>query len=105
MNTIRKPAAGIYRGWSYIENSSATTINHIITGLVNGTVYKYKIRAESHQGVGDASSEVTVTPEADNTAPTLGTVTASSTDGTVVSSVRYLNTRDTVTLSIPGNRQ
>ena len=87
-----------------IPDSSATTTNHTITGLTNGTVYTYKMQVfVSGVGYSSDSAEVTVTPVADTTAPTLGTVTASSTDGTVVSSVRHLNTGDTVTVSVPVN--
>ena len=97
----QKEGSGSYGAWTAIADSSATTTHYTVTGLTNGTVYKYKIRAKAGSTDGAESSEVTVTPAADNVAPTLGTVTATGTDGTVVSAVRYLSTGDAVTLNIP----
>ena len=97
----QKEGSNAYGRRKAIIGSSATTTYYTITGLTNGTVYKYKIQVFDGVRYSADSAEVSVIPAADNTAPTLGTVTASSTDGTVVSSVRYLNTGDTVTVSVP----
>ena len=97
----QKIGSAAYGAWTAMSGSSATTTQHIFSGLTNGTVHKYEIRAKAGSTAGTASSELTVTPATDGTAPTLGTVTATSTDGTEVSNVRYLGTGDTVTVSVP----
>ena len=58
----QKAGAGNYGSWTQITSSSATTEAHRITGLTNGTAYKFKIRAVNGRGNGVASDEVTATP-------------------------------------------
>ena len=55
-----------------IGGSSATTIEHTVTGLTNGTAYKFKLRAVN----GRESGEVAATPvaDADDTQPSLAAI-------------------------------
>ena len=96
----QKTGSGSYGAWTTAHGET----DHTVTGLVNGTVYKYKIRAKAGSTGGTASSELTVTPAADNTAPTVGSVSYSVTAaaaGASVGGVTYPSTRDTVTLLVP----
>ena len=49
--------------WQDIPGSSATTTNHTVTGLTNRTQYVFQVRAVNASGEGDASAQVTATPE------------------------------------------
>ncbi len=60
----QKAGAGSYGSWTRITGSGATTVKHRITGLRNGTVYTFRIRAVNGNGNGAASDEVTATPAA-----------------------------------------
>jgi len=51
-----------YGVWRDLPASDATTTSYTVTGLRNGTVYSFRIRAVNPAGNGDPSSEVTVTP-------------------------------------------
>ncbi len=57
----QKAGSGNYGLWMAIPGSSATTISHIVTGLADGTVYAFKVRAVNPGGNGVASDEVTAT--------------------------------------------
>ena len=48
--------------WKNIAGSSATTTSHTVTGLTDGTPYRFKVRAVVNTTTGTASNEVTVTP-------------------------------------------
>ena len=97
----QKAGSGSYGAWTAVPSSSATTVHYTVTGLTNGTVYKYKIRAKASSTDGAESSEVTVTPVADNTAPTVGTISHSAGASTLHGGVHYLSTGSTVTLPVP----
>ena len=97
----RKTGSGSYGAWTEVPGSSATTTHYTAVGLTNGTVYAFKVRTKTGSRTGAPSAEVTATPVTDTTPPTLGTVTVTSTDGTVTDGVRYLSTGDTVTVSVP----
>ena len=58
----QKQADGSYGPWMDIPNSTATTTSHTVTGLTNGTVYSFRIRAVNAGGNGAPSDEVTATP-------------------------------------------
>ena len=53
---------GGYGGWTDVPDSAATTTAHTVTGLANGVVHTFRIRAVNGGGEGAASDEVTVTP-------------------------------------------
>ena len=58
----QKEGDGAYGPWMDIPNSTATTTSHTVTGLTNGTVYSFRIRAVNAGGNGAPSDEVTATP-------------------------------------------
>ena len=58
----QKQADGSYGPWMDIPNSTATTTSHTVTGLTNGMVYSFRIRAVNAGGNGAPSDEVTATP-------------------------------------------
>ena len=58
----QKAGSGGYGGWMSVPNSSATTTEHIVTGLTNGTVYRFQVRAVNTVGNGAPSVEAIATP-------------------------------------------
>ena len=48
--------------WTDITGSSATTVEHIVTGLANGTEYRFAVRAVIGAFSGEATATATVTP-------------------------------------------
>ena len=48
--------------WKHIPSSNGLTDRHTVTGLTNGTPYRFKVRAMVNTTPGTASKEVTVTP-------------------------------------------
>ena len=72
----RKQGDGSYGAWVDIPGSTATTTSHTVTGLTNGTVYSFRIRAVNAGGNGPASAEVRATPLAPPLKPTGVTATA-----------------------------
>ncbi len=48
--------------WTDIAGSGASTTDHTVTGLTNGTAYVFQVRAVNARGSGVASSSVTATP-------------------------------------------
>ena len=73
--------------WSSTGNGSSTSMT--LTGLTNGTVYAFKVRAVNSSGSGPESSKVTVTPQAP-TVPGAPTNLRASTHSTIVGAV-YLS--------------
>ena len=69
-------------GWTDIAGSGATTVEHRVTGLANGTEYSFQLRAVNGEGAGAASGLVMATPVPAPSAPT--GVTATAGDGQVV---------------------
>ena len=59
----QKTGSNNYGGWVDISGSGAATVSHTVTGLSNGTAYRFKIRAVAGTVEGDASDEVSATPE------------------------------------------
>ena len=58
----QKQGDGSYGPWMDIPDSTASTTSHTVTGLTNGTVYSFRIRAVNAGGNGAPSDEVTATP-------------------------------------------
>ena len=62
----QKTGAGNYGAWTAIANSNASTTRYVVTGLTNGSVYAFKVRAVNRavdpDDEGAASDEVTATP-------------------------------------------
>ncbi len=65
-----KSDSSTYGAWTAMTPSTATTISHLVTGLVNETAYTFRIRALNASGAGAVSAEVTQTPIAVPAAPT-----------------------------------
>ncbi len=63
-------STGSYGGWNPISSSSASTTRHVVTNLVNGTPYAFKVRAVNTAGNGAESPEQTATPAAVPDRPT-----------------------------------
>ena len=96
----QKTGSGSYGNWTAIAGSSATTTDYTVTGLTNGTAYKYKIRAKAGSTAGTASSEIAVTPAADSDAPSFESISITATTAAgnrVVGGVTYLSTGDSIT--------
>ncbi len=69
-------AAGDYGDWTAIPGSDASTTDHTVDGLTNGTSYTFKIRALNEVGHGPESDEVSATPLSVPAKPTRFAVTA-----------------------------
>ena len=67
----RQKADGGYGSWIDIRNSNASTITHTVAGLMNGTTYRFQVRAVNSSGGGDASGERSAVPSTTPGAPTL----------------------------------
>ena len=52
-----KAGSGEYGAWTAIPDSGAGTRRHTVTGLANGTVYRFEVRAVNGAGAGAASAE------------------------------------------------
>ena len=77
-----KAGMGSFGNWTMVPNSDGTTTSHKFTGLTNGTVYTYELRAENVAGDG-AVDDVTVTPRV-GVPVTFGAAAASVTEGGTV---------------------
>ena len=61
---VRRKTTGDYGSWSNISGSGPTTISHTVTGLTNGTLYTFQVRAVNGTGDGAASNGASATPAA-----------------------------------------
>ena len=66
-----KEGTGEYGSWRAIGGSTATTTEHTVANLANGTEHTFRLRAVNAIGNGKASEEKTATPAADNNPPTV----------------------------------
>jgi len=54
--------AGDYGNWTDIPESAAATTRHTVSGLANGTIHMFKLRAVNEVGEGAESDEASATP-------------------------------------------
>ena len=73
----QKAGASEYGSWVDIADTG-TSITHTVTGLINGTVYGFRVRAVNSAGNSPESDEVTVTPAAVPAEPVLSAVSGDS---------------------------
>ena len=80
-----KEANGASYAWHAIPDSRGSTTRYTVSGLKNGTTYRFKIRAKNAIGVGPNSKRASATPVAPATVPGLvGSLSATPGDGQVV---------------------
>ena len=63
----RRAGSAPYGPWQGVGTATSTAL--AVTGLANGTIYGFKVRATRSGGAGPASAEATATPRAPLTAP------------------------------------
>jgi RHS repeat-associated protein len=83
------------------SNAGTTGLSHVMTGLTNGTVYTFTVKATNAKGTGAASTaSSSVTPTATVTvpgAPTIGTATGGNAQATVTFTAPASNGGATIT--------
>ena len=65
----RKEGTADFADWTAITDSDINTRDHTVTGLTNGVVYSFRVRAENEQGEGSGSNEASTTPMSVPSAP------------------------------------
>ena len=73
----QKAGVSAYGSWTDIADTG-TSIAHTVTGLVNGTVYGFIVRAVNSSGNSSDSDEITVVPAAVPAKPALAAVSGDS---------------------------
>ncbi|WP_419554669.1 Calx-beta domain-containing protein [Candidatus Poriferisodalis sp.] len=84
-----KEGTNAFGAWTMVPGSDGATTSHKFTGLTNGTVYTYEVRAENVAGDG-AETSVMVTPRV-GVAVSFASATASVTEGGAYSVVVLLD--------------
>ncbi len=77
---VRQHDGSSWGRWADIDLSDADTVSHTVTGLTNGTEYRFRIRAVNDAGNGAQSLVVRATPTLQ-----LATDPAAATQGTAIS--------------------
>ena len=70
----QKAGEAAWGEWGDISGSGASTTSHTVTGLMNGTEYRFRIRAVNSGGNSDESDEAFTVPSAVPPPPTAQTV-------------------------------
>lgn len=60
----RTKTGNTYGGWTEIASSASSSLEHVISGLTNGTSYTYQVRARNSAGWSDGSADASGTPVA-----------------------------------------
>ena len=60
-----------YTPWTKIENSTATTTQHPVAELTNGTTYTFRVQARTAGGVGGGANTLSATPDVVPPQPTI----------------------------------
>ncbi len=63
--------SGDGNGWGDPQNFTTTTNSHTVTGLTNGMLHSFQVRANNNLGPGTASETVSATPQGPPAAPDL----------------------------------
>ena len=63
-------ARGSWTAWTPVEGSGAATTSHLVTGLLNDTLYTFEVRAKNELGYGGAA-QAAATPKEVNTPPVI----------------------------------
>ena len=67
----KQGTGGTYGAWTAITNSGADTTAHALENLTNNTQYFFRLRAVNATGNGASSGELSATPTAGNSPPTV----------------------------------
>ena len=73
----QQKTGGGYGRWIDVRNSDASTDEHVVGGLTNGTTYTFRVRAVNSSGGGLDSNEASAVP---STTPGVSTLTATAGD-------------------------
>ena len=75
---VVESATGEFTNWSTVSACTGTATSCVITGLTNGTAYKFRVSAVNGTGAGSPSAaSAAVTPSGPPDAPTIDSITAS----------------------------
>ena len=75
----QKEGSNNWGGWTAVPDSGASTTSYTVTGLTNGTTYKFKVRAVNTNGDGTPSDEsASATPKAATVTLTASEITSTS---------------------------
>ena len=99
--TYKTTVGGDWLEWIDVDTGHKTTLNLLVTGLDNGTMYTFKTRAVNKAGAGDSSRESAATPTSPSDTPTTSstttTTTTTPTSTTLTTSVPSTTTATTTT--------
>ena len=94
----QKEGAAEFGDWTQVPGSDVNTKDHTATGLTNGVVYSFRVRAENDQGEGQASDQASATPTSVPSAPQNLTATA----GNAVTTLNWASPASSGGLTITG---
>ena len=94
----QKAGAAGFGDWTQVPGSDVTTRDHTATGLTNGVVHSFRVRAGNDQGEGSASGEASATPTSVPSEPQDLTATA----GNAVTTLNWTSPASSGGLTITG---